>query len=177
MLGGGLRATRAGGPFPHSNMGAVTEIVVAGIAEINPILALWGDLAAYHTRLDAAFTPSTEWRSSYAGYLATLVGRRDARVLVARSDDRLVGFGIGRITLLPPFFAERRRGFIQDVFTHPDYRRRGIARRLVETLLDWLREEQVETVELTVATNNAEAIRLWESLGFRSYMLHFKRPL
>lgn len=48
---------------------------------------------------------------------------------------------------------------------------------MVEALLAWLREEQVETVELTVATNNDEAIRLWERLGFRSYMLHFKRAL
>lgn len=158
-------------------MGTVTEIVVAGVAEIDAILALWGDLAAYHARLDPAFTPSSQWRSTYAGYLGTLVGRSDARVLAARSDDRLVGFGVGRITLLPPFFAERRRGFIQDVFTHPDFRRRGIARRVVEALLAWLHEEQVETVELTVATNNAEAIRLWERLGFRAYMLHFKRAL
>jgi len=155
----------------------VTDIAVAGLTEIDPILSLWGELAAYHARLDPAFTPSTEWRSTYAGYLAALVGRGDARVLVARAEERLVGFGVGRITLLPPFFADRRRGFIQDVFTHPDYRRRGIALRLVETLLDWLREEQVGMVELTVATNNAEAIRLWERLGFQCYMLHFKRAL
>ncbi|MGH2454399.1 MAG: GNAT family N-acetyltransferase [bacterium] len=155
----------------------MTDIAVAGLTEIDPILSLWGELAAYHARLDPAFTPSAEWRSTYAGYLAALVGRGDARVLVARSEERLVGFGVGRITLLPPFFADRRRGFIQDVFTHPDYRRRGVALRLVETLLDWLREEEVGTVELTVATNNAEAIRLWERLGFQSYMLHFKRAL
>jgi ribosomal protein S18 acetylase RimI-like enzyme len=155
----------------------VTEIAVAGAEEIDAILMLWGDLAAYHAGLDAAFTPSTQWRRSYAGYLATLVGRTDARVLVARSDDRLVGVGVSRITLLPPFFADRRRGFIQDVYTHPDYRRRGIARRLVEALLEWLGEQQVSTVELTVAVNNPEAIRLWERLGFHPYMLHFKRAL
>jgi ribosomal protein S18 acetylase RimI-like enzyme len=155
----------------------VTDIVVAGVEEIDSILTLWGDMATYHARLDPAFTPATGWRSSYAGYLATLVGRSDARVLVARSGDRLVGVGVGRITLLPPFFADRRRGFIQDVYTHADYRRRGIARRLVEALLDWLREQQVSTVELTVATNNPEAIRLWERLSFHAYMLHFKRVL
>ena len=155
----------------------MVEISPAGLDEVNPILELWGDLAAYHARLDAAFTPSSGWRSAYAGYLATLIGRPDARVLVAHADGRLVGFGVARITLLPPFFADRRRGFIQDVFTHPDYRRRGIARRLVQDLLDWLREEQVATAELTVATSNQEATRLWEELGFRAYMLHYKRTL
>lgn len=153
------------------------EIAPAEGRDEEAILDLWGDLAAYHARLDPAFTPSAGWRAAYAGYLATVLDRQDARVLVARARDRLIGYGVARITLLPPFFAERRRGFIQDVFTHPDYRRQGIARRLVQDLLAWLREEQVATVELTVATNNAEAISLWESLGFRSYMQHFKRLL
>ena len=153
------------------------EITPARAQDIDAILDLWGELAAFHADLDPAFTPAAGWRTAYAGYLATLLGRPDARVLVARQEGRIVGYGVARITFLPPFFAERRRGFIQDVFTNQGYRRRGIARRLLSDLLAWLREETVTTVELTVATNNTEAIRLWESLGFRPYMQHFKRTL
>ena len=153
------------------------EITPARAQDIDAILDLWGELAQLHASLDPAFTPAAGWRPSYAGYLATLLDRPDARVLVAREGERSVGYGVARITILPPFFADRRRGFIQDVFTRQGYRRRGIARRLVSELLDWLRGEAVAMVELTVATNNAEAIRLWESLGFRPYMQHFKRTL
>lgn len=153
------------------------EIAPAQREDIDAILDLWGELAEFHAELDPAFTPAAAWRPAYAGYLITLFDRPDARVLVAREDGAIVGYGVARITLLPPFFADRRRGFIQDVFTQRAYRRRGIARRLVVDLLAWLREAAVATVELTVATNNAEAIALWEQLGFRPYMRHYRRTV
>ncbi len=153
------------------------EITPARAQDIDAILTLWGELARFHADLDPAFTPGPGWRPAYAGYLATLLDRPDARVLVASEAERIVGYGVARITLLPPFFADRRRGFIQDVFTEREYRRRGIAHRLVSDLLTWLRDEAVTTVELTVATNNEAATQLWERLGFRPYMLHFKRTL
>ncbi len=153
------------------------EITPAREGDIDAILDLWGELAAYHEQLDSAFAPSDAWRISYQGYLSTLLDRPEARVLVARERDRIVAYGVARITLLPPFFADRRRGFIQDVFTRKGFRRRGIARRLVTDLLDWLRAQAVATVELTVAINNRDAVRLWESLGFRAYMQQYKRAL
>lgn len=153
------------------------EITPARAQDIDSILDLWGELAAFHADLDPAFTPAAGWRPAYAGYLATILDRPDARILVARRDERIIGYGVARITFLPPFFAERRRGFIQDVFTEEGYRRRGVAGRLVAELLAWLRAETVTTVELTVAINNADAIRLWERLGFHPYMQHFKRTL
>lgn len=153
------------------------EITPAEEPDIEAILDLWGELAAFHARLDPAFAPAVNWRTSYAGYLSTLLDRSDARVLVARQGGRTVGYGVARITILPPFFADRRRGFIQDVFTTQGYRRRGVARRLVTELLDWLRTAHVAIVELTVAANNPAAVRLWESLQFRAYMQHYKRSL
>jgi len=153
------------------------EIVPARAQDIDGILDLWGELADFHARLDPAFTPAAGWRPAYAGYLVTLLDRPDTRVLVAHEEAGVVGYGVARITFLPPFFADRRRGFIQDVFTSHSHRRRGIARRLVSDLLDWLSEEAVTTVELTVASNNTEAIRLWKSVGFRPYMQHFKRTI
>ena len=95
------------------------EIVPARAKDTDAILDLWGELADFHAGLDAAFTPAPAWRIAYAGYLAALLERPDARVLVARERGRIVAFGVARITLLPPFFAERRRGFIQDVYTVP----------------------------------------------------------
>src|SRR3972149_6026457 len=86
------------------------EITPARAQDIDAILDLWGEPAPFHADLDPAFTPAAGWRAAYAGYLATLLGRPDARVLVARQEGRIVGYGVARITFLPPFFAQRRRG-------------------------------------------------------------------
>ena len=56
------------------------------------------------------------------------------------------------------------RGHLYNVSTHPDFRRRGLARACVTALLDWFRDETaVGQVELH-ATDNG--IQLYQSLGF-----------
>lgn len=55
---------------------------------------------------------------------------------------------------------------IETVMTHPDYQRRGLARRLVEASLDEIRRRGGKTCTLKVRADNPPAYRLYESLGF-----------
>ncbi len=63
-----------------------------------------------------------------------------------------------------PIDPSTRRGNILNVYTQPDYRRRGLAKRLMLTILDWCREHGIRTVILH-ASDTGRAI--YESLGFR----------
>ena len=56
---------------------------------------------------------------------------------------------------------------ILNVATHPDWRRRGIGRLLVEAALDEARDESITRVTLEVRRYNTPAIALYERLGFR----------
>ena len=55
---------------------------------------------------------------------------------------------------------------MMNVAVHPDYRRQGIARLLVERLVTALKEMGVHSLTLEVRASNAPAIRLYEGLGF-----------
>ena len=55
---------------------------------------------------------------------------------------------------------------VMNVAVHPDYRRQGIARRLVEGLVAALKEKGVYSLALEVRASNAPAISLYERLGF-----------
>lgn len=56
----------------------------------------------------------------------------------------------------------------------PDYRQRGVGRQMMLALLDLYREEGVEVATLEALKDNAPAIRLYESLGYRvTDHLHF----
>lgn len=145
--------------------------------DIKEILPVWGELAHYHASLDPAFTPSPQWSREYSAYLRTLMGRDDALAVVAREGPEVIGYAVGRITTLPPFFEHRFRGYIHDVFIRESFRRRGVGRRLVEEILEWFRTRGVTLVELTVAANNREAIPFWERLGFLVYMHQMKKPI
>jgi GNAT superfamily N-acetyltransferase len=53
---------------------------------------------------------------------------------------------------------------IVNVYTERQYRRQGLARRLVTTILEWCRDNNVNHVTLAAS---AEGRSLYESLGFR----------
>ena len=152
------------------------EIRRATLKDIKEILPVWGELAVFHSTLDPAFTPSAQWPREYGTYLRSLMTRDDAIALVARDAGEIVGYAVGRVTMLPPFFEQRYRGYIHDVFVKPQFRRHGIGRRLIDAILQWLHQQEVLLVELTVATNN-EAVGFWERLGFSVYMQQMKKDL
>ena len=67
----------------------------------------------------------------------------------------------------PPHIVDRdgRRANVLNVYTHPAYRRRGLARRLMGVALDWCRAQGIRTVILHTSD---EGRLLYESLGFKA---------
>jgi GNAT superfamily N-acetyltransferase len=57
-----------------------------------------------------------------------------------------------------------RRGWIQNVYTEPEFRHRGLARQIMETIVAWCRTEGFHTVSLHASQDGRP---LYESLGFR----------
>jgi ribosomal protein S18 acetylase RimI-like enzyme len=60
-----------------------------------------------------------------------------------------------------------RRGYLQRLAVHPSHRRQGLAAVLVIDGLRWLRRWKVERVVVNTQLDNADALRLYERLGFR----------
>lgn len=71
---------------------------------------------------------------------------------------------IGNISLIPT--QNRRRIIIANVAVHPNFRRRGIGRQLLEHSLRHLQKQGVKTVQLQVDHDNEGATALYEELGF-----------
>ena len=77
----------------------------------------------------------------------------------AVEDGRLVGY-VGMLCILG-------EGNIVNVATHPDYRRRGYASRLLDTIIDYSVDRgDMELLFLEVRESNDAAISLYKSKGF-----------
>ncbi len=73
----------------------------------------------------------------------------------------------------------RSRGYlIGNVVVHPAYRRRGIARALMEAALKRVKERQGRWVGLEVRADNDAALHLYRKLSFREVgrTIHYLRP-
>ena len=76
--------------------------------------------------------------------------------------------------------AAPRVGYIKRVIVAPDYRKLGLARLLMQHIIDYARHElALTTLDLHVWEQNITAIRLYESLGFevQHRELYFSLPL
>lgn len=75
----------------------------------------------------------------------------------------------GAVVLSPwlahPYDLECRRATILNVYTDPEYRRCGIGRRIMQTMIDWCRGEGLARITLHASDDGRH---LYESLGFEA---------
>jgi GNAT superfamily N-acetyltransferase len=100
-----------------------------------------------------------------AGYLADALPNGTFRAWLAADGDRAVAGGAVLISPWPahPYDLECRRATILNVYTDREYRRQGIARQVMQTILDWCKHEGFARVNLHASE---EGRHLYESLGF-----------
>jgi GNAT superfamily N-acetyltransferase len=73
----------------------------------------------------------------------------------------------GAVVIVPwpahAYDLECRRATILNMYTEPDYRRRGIARQIMQTMIAWCKEEGFARITLHASEHGRP---LYESLGF-----------
>ena len=58
-------------------------------------------------------------------------------------------------------------GQITNIATHPDFRRMGYGRAIVESLIKYAKNNNLDSISLEVRESNRAAIDLYSSLGFK----------
>lgn len=86
--------------------------------------------------------------------------RNPATSFVAEDNGKIVG------TILAGH--DGRRGFFHHVVVLPEYRNRGIGKKMVNYAMEALEKEGINKVALVVFENNQLGNSFWESMGFTS---------
>lgn len=104
-------------------------------------------------------------RSSFASDAYTesrfqsLYRRHPDGFLLAEMSGRVVGYVIGYIS--------RGTGQIDSIAIAPEFRKLGIGKMLVGTIVEKFQKEGVKVVRLEVSVANKAAVRFYQELGFR----------
>ena len=101
------------------------------------------------------------WGGRFLLGLLRLFGKQPMKFLVAEVEGKLVGTTI--------VADSGKAGSISVVMVHPDFRRRGIATRLMTTALDYCRRKKKVKAILGVLSTNAPAKDLYVKLGFSTF--------
>jgi GNAT superfamily N-acetyltransferase len=100
-----------------------------------------------------------------SAYLTTAMTNGSFRAWLAAHGNNVIAGGAVIISPWPahPYDLECRRATILNVYTDPEYRRRGVARILMQTMIAWCRREGFARVTLHASDDGRH---LYESLGF-----------
>lgn len=126
--------------FTPADQAETRAVIQAGLRE------RWGDA------FDPSANPDTD--DLWASYVEP-----GGEIVVAVAGGRIVGTG----TLIEP---EPRLGQLVRVSTHPDHRRRGVARRIVAELIGRARARGHERLIVQADTPWRSAVALYASCGF-----------
>lgn len=132
------------------------------------------DLAEMYTRLNNSFyqygyrLPQPEdvgeaWLTSFRRTLG-----RFSNLYVAESHSQLAGFTLCRIKRIPAHMGGVTVGELSDLWLEEHARRQGIARRLVNLAVEWMRGQGVHSIEVQVLRKNNASLALFEQLGFET---------
>lgn len=106
--------------------------------------------------MSSKFRPWVQERMESGVYLAWLA--------VDPQGEVAAGAGLWLMDWPPHMVGKQaRRGNIVNVYTERSWRRRGLARRLMDVILDWCRANSIDTVVLHASK---EGRPLYESMGF-----------
>lgn len=133
---------------------------------VREVMALVVDLVAAGAALGWVDPPSTDEVRALLSSVAEDVELGDAGLALARVDGAVVGFGYWRRYARP---THRPQADLERVAVRADQHRRGLGRKLTAALVQQARLEQVEQLTLDLRADNAAAISLYASMGFREY--------
>lgn len=104
--------------------------------------------------------------AAYVGWVRERLARDEYLGWLVVTPEGFAASGLGLwVRELPPNPADMcgRRGYIFNVYTYPDYRRRGLARQLIMESLAWCRDNGIQAVTLHYSEDGRS---LYESIGF-----------
>jgi ribosomal protein S18 acetylase RimI-like enzyme len=113
--------------------------------------------AAFGRSSDEAVTPERVARFAYHPGVSPL------GVFLAVAGDQVVGLGVARLGV-PAAGQADHRGAVELLAVRPGYRRRGLARALLDAILDWLEGQGVTRVE--ASTERPAVVGLLAQHGF-----------
>ncbi len=105
-----------------------------------------------------------------------LISAAHIHLLVAEISSQLVACGYARIETSKPYLSHTRHAYLGFMYTEPEYRGRGVNRKIIEALRKWSLSNHVPEMRLEVYFNNVAALKAYQKAGFTCHMIEMRRP-
>ena len=109
--------------------------------------------------------------------IGEMIDAPDAEVAVAEHDGQLIASGYVKKKRSREYVAPEFHAFIGFLYVAPEFRGLGVNQKLLDHLFQWARDNDLPEIHLTVYPDNQSAIRAYEKVGFKPYILEMRKNL
>lgn len=149
----------------------------AKLTDVDEITELNIELMQYHKKYDSYYIIVKNARALVKKHTKLKIKSRNALVLVAEVDGKIIGYLKAEIKKHNPIYTNNVIGNLGDEFVITKYRRYGIGKELTKEFLKWLKLKKVKEVIVTVDSRNKISINAWKKFGFKDFQLKLKQKV
>lgn len=106
--------------------------------------------------------------------LEELILSEDAQVVVVTYCTKIVASGYALKKKARPYLNHEFYSYLGFMYTHPDYRGKGLNALIIEELKIWSKKNGLNEIRLTVYDENMPAIKAYEKIGFRKHIIEMR---
>lgn len=143
----------------------------AKIEDIDNLIILWIKLMEYHKEKKIYFLLSADWKKQKRNELEWIVKSDLTVVYIVEEGNKLIGYIRGTIHKLPLLYDIKYEGSIEEIFILPEYRRKGYATKLFQSLVKDFNKRELEYININVDIENETGKKFWDALGFNTISL------
>lgn len=109
--------------------------------------------------------------------LEEMIKASHIEVLVAEIENKIIASGYARIEKAKHYLKHNNHAYLGFMYVHPEYRGKGINKKIIESLKKWAYSQNITELRLDVYFNNISAIKAYEKIGFSKHMITMRLSL
>lgn len=147
--------------------------------DLPQFINLWWQMHTHHYQYEkkyyqlrskaAAMNKSLEYHSKQ-------ISNPEAVFLVAQDGTRVVGYLLVLVMERPPVYPSQKTAYVDSAFVVPEYRGKGLFRKLFQRMLKSLKKFDALVIELDVDIDN-QAVSVYKNIGFKTRQYKMVYPL
>lgn len=121
--------------------------------------------------------PIEETKERYLSYMRRDLTFEHRAIFIAEEKGGIIGSCL--VKHFKPLLISKyqKKGYISNVYVLEDYRRKGIAQKLISRAEEWLKENGVHHLALEIHIDNLPAINLYHKNGFKDYTVKMNKKI
>jgi ribosomal protein S18 acetylase RimI-like enzyme len=106
-----------------------------------------------------------------------LITAENVNLLVAVSNNEIIGSGYVRIEKSSEYHKNKKNGYVGFIYVKPEFRGKRISTIILESLKRWAKKRGLNELRLDVYHNNTSAIKSYERFGFNKSMINMRMEI